>query len=85
MGRDELDLDARAVLLVPLDRLVLHDVGLVALRVDAQLDAERGRPLPCLGEDDDRLARRELPVEPAALMPIPCCPRDCFRRWNFEP
>jgi len=22
---------------------------------------------------------------PAALIPMPCCPRLCFNRWNFEP
>jgi hypothetical protein len=25
------------------------------------------------------------PYMPAALMPMPCCPRDIRRRWNFEP
>ena len=26
-----------------------------------------------------------MPYMPAALMPMPCCPRLIFRRWNFEP
>ena len=25
------------------------------------------------------------PYMPAALMPMPCCPRLIRRRWNFEP
>jgi len=25
------------------------------------------------------------PYIPAALMPIPCCPRDIRRRWNLDP
>jgi hypothetical protein len=25
------------------------------------------------------------PYIPAAEMPMPCCPRLIFRRWNFEP
>ena len=25
------------------------------------------------------------PNMPAAEMPIPCCPRDIFSRWNFDP
>ena len=68
-----------------IDRVVLHDVGLVALRVDAELDAEGRPPLPVF-----EMIVTGLPVVscrrgPAALMPMPCCPRDCFRRWNFEP
>ena len=25
------------------------------------------------------------PYMPAAEMPMPCCPRDIFREWNFDP
>ena len=25
------------------------------------------------------------PYIPAAEIPIPCCPRCCFKRWNFDP
>ena len=81
----QLDLDARAVILLPLDLLFFEHVGLVLARVDAQLDPARRAPLAGLRDDDDRLAGGQLAYRPAALMPIPCCPRDCLKRWNFEP
>ncbi len=43
--------------------VVAHDVGLVALGVDAKLDLERGAALARLARDEHRLARRELAVE----------------------
>ncbi len=64
VDRHELDLDARAVLLFPVGGAFLDEVRLVALRVDAEVDLERGPPLADLAGDDDRLAGRQLAVEP---------------------
>ena len=63
VGADELELDPRAVVVVPLDLLFVEDVGLVFAGVDAKLDLSRGAPLARLREDDDRLAGGELRVQ----------------------
>ena len=85
VGGHELDLDARAVLLVPVDRLVLHDVGLVALRVDAKVDLERRTPLARLARDDDRLARRQLPVKPRGADADALLPARLFEAVKLRP
>ena len=62
--RDELDLDARAVLRRSHSTVSsFDDVGLVALRVDADAHAERGAALAGLRHDDDGLAGGELGVQ----------------------
>ena len=84
--RDELHLDARAVVALPLDGVVLDDVGLVALACRcAARSGTRGDPCR-----SSTMMMTGLPVvscayRPAALMPMPCWPRDWRRRWNLEP
>ncbi len=72
--RDELHLDAGAVVALPLDGLVFDDVGLVAFRVEPDAHAKRGAPLAGLRSDDDGLARRELGIETRCADPDPLLP-----------
>ena len=44
-----------------------------------------GFPFPVFDRMMTGLPVVSWPYIPAALMPMPCCPRDCFRRWNFDP
>ena len=86
VGALELDLDARAVGLVPLDDVVALHLRLVAswCRSRARSGGRRCfgpvRVVMTMG-----LPVVSWPYMPAALMPMPCWPRLWRRRWNFEP
>ena len=61
--RDDLELDARAVLLVPLrERLVVDDDGLVLPRVELDVEHVGGLRPSDAARDADRLAGRDLAV-----------------------
>ncbi len=61
--RNELNLHARAVFRCPWDGLFVHDVGLVAFRIDSQVNLKRGTSPPRTARDDDRFSGCQLPVE----------------------
>ncbi len=91
VGRDELDLDARAVLARATSSSAQSTVSSLTTSGWFRFVSMRssiwyaGRPLPVFEMIVTGLPGGELPYRPAALMPMPCCPRDCFRRWNFDP
>ncbi len=56
VGCNELDLDARSVFGRPLNRLLVHDIRLVALGVDAKVNLKSRPPLGGLARDNHWLA-----------------------------
>jgi hypothetical protein len=79
VGRFQLDLDARAVILVPLD---LGAFFCVSIAISKRCAGFLG---PIFEIARTGLPVVSMPYMPAAEIPIPCCPRCCFSRWNFEP
>jgi len=59
----------------------VHD-RCVLLRVDRDFEGLRGSVFETTFTDFPVVS---TPYIPAAEIPIPCWPRCCFKRWNFEP
>src|SRR5262249_39756632 len=81
----EFELDPRAVVLLPLDLVLLEDVGLVLSGVDAKLDFARLAPLARLREDDDRLARRKHRVKAGGADADALLPARLLQAVKFRP
>jgi len=82
--RCELHLDARSVIVPPLDRFFGDDVRLISFCVDAQIDFERGSTLSRFRRDGDGFSGGELRVQTGGADADSLLPAAHFQSMEFR-